>query len=97
MKFQTQIFLLLAHSLGGDKESVNPFQILGQACKDMKSCIFFLSFFFFNSITIDDVVFVIDGGKIKETHFDTQNNISTMAAEWVSKANAKQRKGRAGR
>ncbi|NWT78743.1 DHX36 helicase, partial [Lanius ludovicianus] len=49
------------------------------------------------SITIEDVVFVIDGGKIKETHFDTQNNISTMAAEWVSKANAKQRKGRAGR
>uniref|UniRef100_A0A4W4FLM5 RNA helicase n=1 Tax=Electrophorus electricus TaxID=8005 RepID=A0A4W4FLM5_ELEEL len=49
------------------------------------------------SITVDDVVYVIDGGKIKETHFDTQNNISTMAAEWVSLANAKQRKGRAGR
>ncbi|KAL6479481.1 hypothetical protein MHYP_G00129140 [Metynnis hypsauchen] len=49
------------------------------------------------SITIDDVVYVIDGGKIKETHFDTQNNISTMTAEWVSLANAKQRKGRAGR
>uniref|UniRef100_A0A2K5C9E1 ATP-dependent DNA/RNA helicase DHX36 n=1 Tax=Aotus nancymaae TaxID=37293 RepID=A0A2K5C9E1_AOTNA len=49
------------------------------------------------SITIDDVVYVIDGGKIKETHFDTQNNISTMSAEWVSQANAKQRKGRAGR
>uniref|UniRef100_A0A4W5P9X5 ATP-dependent DNA/RNA helicase DHX36 n=1 Tax=Hucho hucho TaxID=62062 RepID=A0A4W5P9X5_9TELE len=47
------------------------------------------------SITIDDVVFVIDGGKIKETHFDTQNNISTMTAEWVSLANAKQRRGRA--
>uniref|UniRef100_A0A8C1MEV0 ATP-dependent DNA/RNA helicase DHX36 n=1 Tax=Cyprinus carpio TaxID=7962 RepID=A0A8C1MEV0_CYPCA len=49
------------------------------------------------SITIDDVVYVIDGGKIKETHFDTQNNIRTMTAEWVSLANAKQRKGRAGR
>ncbi|XP_049580651.1 ATP-dependent DNA/RNA helicase DHX36 [Syngnathus scovelli] len=49
------------------------------------------------SITIDDVVFVIDGGKIKETNFDTNNNISTMTAEWVSLANAKQRKGRAGR
>ncbi|KAM4694583.1 ATP-dependent DNA/RNA helicase DHX36 [Discoglossus pictus] len=49
------------------------------------------------SITIDDVVHVIDGGKIKETHYDTQNNISTMNAEWVSHANAKQRKGRAGR
>lgn len=49
------------------------------------------------SITIDDVVHVIDGGKIKETNFDTQNNISTMTVEWVSHANAKQRKGRAGR
>uniref|UniRef100_A0A3B3WVP6 RNA helicase n=1 Tax=Poecilia mexicana TaxID=48701 RepID=A0A3B3WVP6_9TELE len=49
------------------------------------------------SITIDDVVYVIDGGKIKETNFDTDNNISTMTAEWVSLANAKQRKGRAGR
>lgn len=57
--------------------------------------------FFFSSpppsITIDDVVYVIDGGKIKETNFDTNNNISTMTAEWVSLANAKQRKGRAGR
>ncbi|XP_056334421.1 ATP-dependent DNA/RNA helicase DHX36 isoform X2 [Danio aesculapii] len=49
------------------------------------------------SITIDDVVYVIDGGKIKETNFDTQNNIRTMTAEWVSVANARQRKGRAGR
>ncbi|MEQ2252604.1 ATP-dependent DNA/RNA helicase dhx36, partial [Ilyodon furcidens] len=49
------------------------------------------------SITIDDVIYVIDGGKIKETNFDTDNNISTMTAEWVSLANAKQRKGRAGR
>ncbi|CAI9565361.1 unnamed protein product [Staurois parvus] len=49
------------------------------------------------SITIDDVVHVIDCGKIKETNFDTQNNISTLTAEWVSHANAKQRKGRAGR
>uniref|UniRef100_A0A3Q3J847 RNA helicase n=1 Tax=Monopterus albus TaxID=43700 RepID=A0A3Q3J847_MONAL len=49
------------------------------------------------SITIDDIVYVIDGGKIKETHFDVNNNISTMAAEWVSLANAKQRRGRAGR
>uniref|UniRef100_A0A8C9F537 RNA helicase n=1 Tax=Pavo cristatus TaxID=9049 RepID=A0A8C9F537_PAVCR len=68
--------------------------IITWTCKDGELFIFSL---FLNSITIDDVVFVIDGGKIKETHFDTQNNISTMAAEWVSKANAKQRKGRAGR
>lgn len=63
---------------------------------------FFLSVSLFSlsfsrSITIDDVVYVIDGGKIKETYFDTNNNISTMSEEWVSLANAKQRKGRAGR
>ena len=53
--------------------------------------------FFSCSITIDDVVFVIDGGKIKLKNFDAANNISTLKPEWVSKANAKQRRGRAGR
>nr|XP_014276577.1 ATP-dependent RNA helicase DHX36-like isoform X2 [Halyomorpha halys] len=49
------------------------------------------------SITIDDVVFVIDCGKIKIKNFDIDNNITTMKEEWVSLANAQQRKGRAGR
>lgn len=63
----------------------------------VSSSFIFLSPPLSRSITIDDVVYVIDGGKIKETNFDTNNNISTMTAEWVSLANAKQRKGRAGR
>lgn len=45
------------------------------------------------SIIIDDVVYVIDGGKIKEIYFDIQNNISIMFVEWVSEVNVKQRKG----
>ncbi len=49
------------------------------------------------SITIDDVVFVVDCGKIKMTKFDTAANLSTFQAEWVSLANARQRRGRAGR
>ena len=49
------------------------------------------------SITIDDVVFVVDCGKIKMSNFDVENNISTLKPEWVSLANAKQRRGRAGR
>lgn len=49
------------------------------------------------SITIDDVVFVIDCGKLKIKNFDIDNNITTMKEEWVSLANAQQRKGRAGR
>ena len=49
------------------------------------------------SITIDDVVYVIDGGKIKVKDYDAETNMSSLASQWVSKANAKQRRGRAGR
>ncbi|CAK9812236.1 ATP-dependent DNA/RNA helicase DHX36 [Anthophora quadrimaculata] len=49
------------------------------------------------SITIEDVVYVIDCGKIKFNKFDPVKNIHTLEPEWVSLANAKQRKGRAGR
>ncbi|XP_012267368.2 ATP-dependent DNA/RNA helicase DHX36 [Athalia rosae] len=49
------------------------------------------------SITIEDVVYVIDSGKMKLSRFDTDNNIETLLAEPVSLANAKQRRGRAGR
>lgn len=49
------------------------------------------------SITIDDVVYVVDCGKIKMKNYDIKNNIQTLKPEWVSLANAKQRKGRAGR
>ncbi|CAL7947300.1 unnamed protein product [Xylocopa violacea] len=49
------------------------------------------------SITIEDVVYVIDCGKTKFGKFDVQKNIQTLEPEWVSVANAKQRRGRAGR
>ncbi|XP_064639022.1 ATP-dependent DNA/RNA helicase DHX36-like isoform X2 [Lineus longissimus] len=49
------------------------------------------------SITMDDVVYVIDCGKLKLKNFDARKNISTLQAEWNSKANSQQRKGRAGR
>ncbi|XP_078480964.1 ATP-dependent DNA/RNA helicase DHX36 [Ciona intestinalis] len=49
------------------------------------------------SITIDDIVHVIDCGKIKIRKFEAGKNISSLNAEWVTRANAKQRKGRAGR
>jgi len=49
------------------------------------------------SITIDDVLFVIDTGKIKLTNFNLRLNLETLDTEWVSRANAQQRRGRAGR
>ncbi|XP_037089684.1 LOW QUALITY PROTEIN: ATP-dependent DNA/RNA helicase DHX36-like, partial [Pollicipes pollicipes] len=49
------------------------------------------------SITIDDVVFVIDGGKVKMKNVDKNTGCMTLMPEWVSKANSRQRRGRAGR
>ena len=49
------------------------------------------------SITIDDVVFVIDCGKDKETNFNMDLNVSSLESGWISKASEKQRRGRAGR
>lgn len=49
------------------------------------------------SITIGDIVAVIDCGKVKETHFDPQNNMVKLEEVWASKAACKQRRGRAGR
>ncbi|OAE31756.1 hypothetical protein AXG93_4874s1190 [Marchantia polymorpha subsp. ruderalis] len=49
------------------------------------------------SITIDDVVHVIDSGKHKENRFDPRRGMSSMVEAWISQANSKQRSGRAGR
>ncbi|XP_034489479.1 putative ATP-dependent RNA helicase DHX57 [Drosophila innubila] len=49
------------------------------------------------SVTIDDCVFVIDCGLMKEKCFDSNRNMESLDLVWVSRANAKQRKGRAGR
>ncbi|KAK4438352.1 DExH-box ATP-dependent RNA helicase DExH7, chloroplastic [Sesamum alatum] len=49
------------------------------------------------SITIDDVVYVIDCGKHKENRYNPQKKLSSMVEDWISQANARQRRGRAGR
>lgn len=49
------------------------------------------------SITIDDIVAVIDSGRVKETSFDPQNNMRKLEETWASRAACKQRRGRAGR
>ncbi|CAD5178567.1 unnamed protein product [Musa acuminata subsp. malaccensis] len=49
------------------------------------------------SITIDDVIYVVDAGKHKEKRYNAQKKMSSMVEDWISKANAKQRRGRAGR
>ncbi|XP_060072709.1 ATP-dependent RNA helicase DHX29-like isoform X2 [Ylistrum balloti] len=48
-------------------------------------------------ITIPDVVFVIDTGKVKENRYMESSQMSALREVYISKANAKQRQGRAGR
>ncbi|KAG5675030.1 hypothetical protein PVAND_004969 [Polypedilum vanderplanki] len=50
-----------------------------------------------SSITIDDVVYVIDSGREKQKSYDAISHSSSLRVQWISKASANQRKGRAGR
>ncbi|XP_035893626.1 3'-5' RNA helicase YTHDC2-like [Anopheles stephensi] len=49
------------------------------------------------SITMDDVVYVIDSGKVKQKYYDSYTSTSSLATTWISQACATQRAGRAGR
>ena len=49
------------------------------------------------SVTIDDIIYVIDGGKVKETHYDAEAGLTKLTEQWISRAAARQRRGRAGR
>lgn len=49
------------------------------------------------SITINDVVYVVDSGKVKEKTYDALTSLTALKSNWISKASALQRKGRAGR
>lgn len=49
------------------------------------------------SVTIPDVQFVVDTGKSREKRYDQTRRITSLQCTWISKSNAKQRAGRAGR
>ena len=48
-------------------------------------------------VTIPDITCVIDTGKHKEMRFDERRQVSRLIQSFISRANAKQRRGRAGR
>jgi HrpA-like RNA helicase len=49
------------------------------------------------SVTIDDIVFVIDTGRSKETRYNASSKLPSLVECWSSRAGVKQRTGRAGR
>lgn len=50
-----------------------------------------------SSITIEDAVYVIDNGRLKIMSFAVASSTNALQNLWITKANARQRKGRAGR
>uniref|UniRef100_A0A8C1M6N2 RNA helicase n=1 Tax=Cyprinus carpio TaxID=7962 RepID=A0A8C1M6N2_CYPCA len=49
------------------------------------------------SVTIDDIVHVLDTGCQKEQNYDPRTKVSGLNTVWISQANVTQRRGRAGR
>ncbi|CAH2281726.1 ATP-dependent RNA helicase DHX30 isoform X2 [Pelobates cultripes] len=49
------------------------------------------------SVTIDDIVHVVDSGMQKEQRYDLKTKVSCLETTWVSMSNVTQRRGRAGR
>ncbi|KAH8992445.1 P-loop containing nucleoside triphosphate hydrolase protein [Lactarius akahatsu] len=49
------------------------------------------------SITIDDIVYVVDTGKVKETQYDPESGLTKLVEQWITRAAGRQRRGRAGR
>lgn len=49
------------------------------------------------SVTIPEVKYVVDTGKHREKQYDHMRRIDNLKCTWISKSNAKQRAGRAGR
>jgi HrpA-like RNA helicase len=49
------------------------------------------------SVTIEDVVYVIDTCRVKENRYDEPSQLNVLDEQWISQANARQRRGRAGR
>jgi small subunit ribosomal protein S24e len=49
------------------------------------------------SVTIPDVVYVVDTAKIKEMRYDPERHMSSLVSAWVGSSNLNQRAGRAGR
>lgn len=84
--------LLLLHSSipGGQTEVFDP---VAKGCRK----IILATNIAETSITIPDVQYVVDTGKKREKQYDQMRRITQLQCVWISKANSKQRAGRAGR
>ena len=86
-----QIFPL--HSTSSREQQAEIFKPLPQGCRK----IILATNIAETSVTVTDVKYVVDSGKLREIRYDQLRRITKLQCVWVSKSNAKQRAGRAGR
>ncbi|GAB4834074.1 hypothetical protein Ancab_032327 [Ancistrocladus abbreviatus] len=90
----TRKFLILP--LHGSMPSINQREIFDRPPANVRKIVLATNIAE-SSVTIDDVVYVVDCGKAKETSYDALNKLACLLPSWISKASAHQRRGRAGR
>ncbi|KAK0198308.1 P-loop containing nucleoside triphosphate hydrolase protein [Armillaria mellea] len=49
------------------------------------------------SVTIPDVVYVVDSARLKENRYDPERHMTSLVTSWIGSSNVNQRAGRAGR
>ncbi|KAI7084116.1 hypothetical protein KC356_g6984 [Hortaea werneckii] len=85
--------ICLLHSTVPKEEQDAVFQSVPQGCRK----IILSTNIAETSVTVTDVRFVLDTGKLREKRYDQMKRITSLQTVWVSRSNAKQRAGRAGR
>uniref|UniRef100_A0A914C233 Helicase C-terminal domain-containing protein n=1 Tax=Acrobeloides nanus TaxID=290746 RepID=A0A914C233_9BILA len=92
-EFSKKWIILILHSTLSVEEQNKVFDI---APTGVRKCILSTNIAE-TSVTIDEVRFVIDSGKVNLVRYDPISRMHRLAPCWISKASAEQRKGRAGR
>uniref|UniRef100_A0A0G4HCF0 Uncharacterized protein n=1 Tax=Chromera velia CCMP2878 TaxID=1169474 RepID=A0A0G4HCF0_9ALVE len=92
-RLSSSLWVLRAHSMLSPDEQKMVFK---RAPKGMRKVVLSTNIAE-TSVTIDDIVYIIDSGLLKMTSYNPDTGASGMAMTRTSKANSRQRKGRAGR
>ncbi|KAI6235846.1 hypothetical protein M3Y95_00094800 [Aphelenchoides besseyi] len=92
-EFTKKWIILMLHSTLSVEEQNKVFDV---APKGVRKCILSTNIAE-TSVTIDEIRFVIDSGKVNLIKFDPLTRTQHLTECWISQASAEQRKGRAGR
>ncbi|XP_017067377.1 3'-5' RNA helicase YTHDC2 [Drosophila eugracilis] len=90
---RNQVKIMLLHSQVDNNEQRKVFRVY----QDVRLKIILSTNIGQTSITIPDLIYVIDTGRVKMRTYDPTTDASQLCSTWISQADAKQRAGRAGR